>query len=75
VPGFSQRELLGRPAQHLEPGGRLLTNVSPLLEPATLIEALVGGGSTIWVRNPDLEALQKKYDDERATARLVRLVG
>ena len=33
------------------------------------IEALAGGGSTVWVRNPDLDGLQKKYDDERATAR------
>jgi uncharacterized protein (TIGR03089 family) len=73
--GVSQRGLLGRPAVHLEPGGRLLTNLSPLLDPATLVEALVSGGSTIWVRNADLESLQKKYDDERATARLVRLAG
>jgi uncharacterized protein (TIGR03089 family) len=75
MPGVSQRELLGRPARHLEPGGRLLTNLSPTYEPATLIEALVAGGSTIWVRNPNVEGLQKKYDDERATARLVRLTG
>jgi uncharacterized protein (TIGR03089 family) len=68
MPGVTQRELLGRPAQHLEAGGRLLTTVSPLQDPAALVEALVVGGSTIWVRNPDLDALQKKYDDERATA-------
>ena len=75
MPGVSQRELLARTAVHLEPGGRLLTNLSPILDPATLVEALVSGGSTIWVRNADLEGLQKKYDDERATARLVRLAG
>lgn len=71
LPGVSQRELIGRPAVHLEPGGRLLTSVSPLQDPATMVEALVVGGSTIWVRNPDLDALAKKYDDERASARLV----
>lgn len=71
LPGLRQRELIGRPATHLEPGGRLLTSVSPLQDPATMVEALVVGGSTIWVRNPDLDALAKKYDDERATARLV----
>jgi uncharacterized protein (TIGR03089 family) len=71
LPGVSQRDLIGRPARHLEPGGRLLTTVSPLSDPATMVEALVVGGSTIWVSNPDLDALQKKYDDERATARLV----
>jgi uncharacterized protein (TIGR03089 family) len=71
VPEVSQRELLGRPARHLEPGGRLLTTVSPLDEPATLVEALAQGGSTVWVRNADPDALQKKYDDERATARWV----
>jgi len=75
MPGLSQRDLLARPARHLAPGGRLLTNLSPLLEPATLVEALVGGGSTIWVRNAEPDALQKKYDDERATARLVRPEG
>jgi hypothetical protein len=71
VPGATQRELLGRPAAHLQPGGRLLTTVSPLDDPATLVEALAVAGSTIWVRNPDLAALTKRYDDERATARLV----
>ena len=71
LPGVSQRELTARPAVHLEPGGRLLTTVSPLSDPATMVEALVTGGSTIWVRNPDHDALPKKYDDERATARLV----
>lgn len=71
VPGQTQRELLGRPAEHLQPGGRLLTTVSPLDDPATLVEALAVGGSTVWVRNPDLEGLAKRYDDERATARLV----
>jgi uncharacterized protein (TIGR03089 family) len=70
VPGVSQRELVGSPAVHLEPGGRLLTTVSPLADPATMVEAFLVGGSTIWVRHPDLDALQKKYDDERATARL-----
>jgi uncharacterized protein (TIGR03089 family) len=71
VPGVTQRELLGRPAAHLEAGGRLLTTVSPLEESATLVDALVRGGSTVWVRNADVDALQKKYDDERATARLL----
>ena len=71
APGVSQRELLGRPARHLQPGGRLLTTVSPLEEPATLVEALAGGGSTVWVRNCEPGGLQKKYDDERATARFV----
>jgi uncharacterized protein (TIGR03089 family) len=71
MPGLTQRELLGRPSAHLQPGGRLLTTVSPLDDPATLVEALVVGGSTVWVRNPDLDLLPKRYDDERATARLV----
>lgn len=72
APGVSQRELTGRPPQHLAPSGRLLTTVSPLSDPATMVEALRVGGSTIWVRNADPDALQKKYDDERATARLTQ---
>jgi uncharacterized protein (TIGR03089 family) len=75
LPEVTQRELFGRPAGRLEPGGRLLTTVSPLDDPSTLVEALTVGGSTIWVRNADLDGLAKKYDDERASARLVPEAG
>lgn len=71
LPGVSQSELVTTPARHLAPGGRLLTTLSPLDDPATLVEALAVGGSTVWVRNADREALPKKYVDERATAQLV----
>jgi uncharacterized protein (TIGR03089 family) len=71
LPGVSQRELLTTAARHLAPGGRLLTTVNPLDDPATLVEALSVGGSTVWVRNVDPDALSKKYADERATAQLV----
>lgn len=72
LPGRPQRELLHQRAEHLVPGGRLLTTVSPLDDPSAFLEPLVGRGSVVWVANPPDEAwLQSTYDAERATARLL----
>jgi uncharacterized protein (TIGR03089 family) len=67
LPGASQAELFGRaPAQ---PGARLLTDLSPLAEPATLADALTGRGSLVYVVNaPSTELPRKRYADEGATA-------
>lgn len=72
LPGVTQGELLRRRAVHLLPGGRLLTSVNPLDDPAVFLEPVVGGGSVVWVANPpDDTWLRATYDAERATAQLV----
>ncbi len=72
LPGVSQQALLHHRATHLVPGGRLLTTVNPLDDPAVLLEPLVGGGSVVWVANaPDAEWLNRTYEAERATAQLI----
>ncbi|HEU4512614.1 MAG TPA: TIGR03089 family protein [Nocardioidaceae bacterium] len=56
----------------VEPGGRLLTDVNPCTARGrgTLLSPLLLDGSTVWVRNPDERAWERRYDEERATARL-----
>lgn len=72
LPGLTQRELLHSRAEHVLAGGRLLTSVNPLDDPAVFLEPVVGGGSVVWVANPpDEEWLAATYDAERATARLL----
>jgi uncharacterized protein (TIGR03089 family) len=72
LPGLSQSELLHRRAEHVVPGGRLLTSVNLLDDPAVFLEPLVTGGSVVWVANPpDPEWLRATYDAERATVQLV----
>jgi len=34
---------------------------------STFTEPLALGGSTVWVRHPDPDSWQRRYDDERAT--------
>jgi uncharacterized protein (TIGR03089 family) len=66
LPGTSQAELFAGAGT----GDRLLTDANPV-RPAGLAaftQPLVGGGSTVWVRNPDPDRWQRKYDEERATA-------
>lgn len=64
--GRSQAELFAGPGR----GDRLLTDANPVRPDgvASFTQPLLGGGSTVWVRNPDPERWQRKYDEERATA-------
>lgn len=67
LPGVSQAELFGRASA--QPGARLLTDLGPVAEPATLADALTGRGSLVYVVNaPSAELLRKRYADEGATA-------
>ncbi|QIX25938.1 TIGR03089 family protein [Nocardioides sp. JQ2195] len=52
-------------------GGRLLTTANPASPTgfATFVSPLVRGGSTVWLRNPDPETLERRASDERTTAR------
>ena len=59
LPGVSQRELIARPAVHLERGGRLLTDLNPLVEPATLIEALAVEGRRSGCATPTSTACRR----------------
>jgi len=68
LPGTTQAALLDGGGRLVAPGGRLLTTVGPLEEPATLVDALVGHGSTVWWRNPDPETRSRKVGIERTTA-------
>src|SRR3546814_2425092 len=60
----------------VEQGGRLLTDLNPCSREGrgTLLSPLLLGGSTVWLRNPDESAWQRRYDEERATAQ-VREIG
>lgn len=66
VPGSSQAELFGGHGTTQ----RLLTTANPVERSgmASFIEPFLGGGSTVWVRNPDPARWQQKYAEERATA-------
>lgn len=65
--GVSQGELFGSAGRLLPAGGRLLTTASPLADPATLVDALVGHGSTVWWRHPDPATRDHKVEVERVT--------
>lgn len=69
---LTQEELLAAAAENavVTPGGRLLTDVNPCTVDgrSSLLSPLLQGGSTIWVANPDADAWQSRYDEERATA-------
>jgi uncharacterized protein (TIGR03089 family) len=67
LPGVTQAELLGSAGRVVPPGGRLLTTTSPLEDPATLVDALVGHGSTVWWRHPDPATRDHKVEVERVT--------
>jgi len=68
VPDRSQTAVLTRDGT-LEPGCRLLTSLNPTTPDgmSTFTEPLALGGSTVWVRHPDPDSWQRRYDDERAT--------
>lgn len=67
VPGRSQAELLAGPGV----AERLLSRENPLSGGGltTFVETLVGGGSTVWVRNPDPVLWDRHREQERASAR------
>ncbi len=71
---YTQAELLADAVATplVEQGGRLLTDVNPCTAEGrgTLLSPLLLAGSTVWVRNPDEAAWARRYDEERATARL-----
>ncbi|KRF18800.1 hypothetical protein ASG90_02565 [Nocardioides sp. Soil797] len=72
--GATQAELVTPAATELvAPGGRLLTTANPVSADGltSLLSPLVGGGSTVWVRNADPDLLDRRHDDERCTARWV----
>lgn len=56
-------------SERLGRGGRLLTSANPasLSGLGSLVSPLVRGGSAVWVRHPDPDAWQRKYDAERGT--------
>lgn len=72
LPGVTQRDLLTPTSAEvgLGGGGRLLTTANPASPSglASFTEPLVKGGSVVWVRHPDPERWQRRYDDERASA-------
>ena len=67
LPGVPQAELFGRaPAQS---GARLLTDHGPVADPGTLVDALTGRGSLVYlVHATSPEVVRKRYADEGATA-------
>ena len=71
---LSQADLLATAAASplVEESGRLLTDVNPCTPEGrgTLLSPLLVGGSTVWVRNPDESAWERRYDEERATAQV-----
>lgn len=73
---LTQAELLAEAAAAppLERGGRLLTDVNPCTPSGrtTLLSPLLLGGGTVWVRHPDDTGWQRRYEEERATAQLLR---
>ena len=54
------------------PEGRLLTDVNPCTRAGldTLAAPVVLGASTVWIRNPDRQGWQARFEQERATAQL-----
>jgi uncharacterized protein (TIGR03089 family) len=72
----TQEQLLAEAAAAplLAEGGRLLTDVNPCTPRgrATLLSPLQLGGGAVWVRNPDRTGWQRRYDEERASAQLLR---
>lgn len=71
---LAQADLLAEAAAAplIEQGGRLLTDLNPCTAEGrgALLSPLLLSGSTVWVRNPDESAWQRRYDEERATAQL-----
>jgi uncharacterized protein (TIGR03089 family) len=72
VPGTGQATLLtpSYDALPLADGDRLITTANPVTPEglATFVQPLVRGGSTVWVRNADPTAWERRREDERATA-------
>jgi uncharacterized protein (TIGR03089 family) len=66
VPGRSQAELLAGPGV----ADRLLSRESPVSGEGltTFVQTLVGGGSTVWVRNPDPALWDRHREQERASS-------
>lgn len=73
---LSQTELLAEAADAplVGQGGRLLTDVNPCTPEGrgTLLSPLLLGGGTVWSRHTDRTGWQRRYDEERATAQLLR---
>src|SRR6478752_6088919 len=72
LPGTGQATLL-TPSYDVLPrsdGDRLITTANPVSPAglATFVRPLVHGGSTVWVRNADPAAWERRREDERATA-------
>ena len=72
LPGIGQATLLSPSydALPLADGDRLITTANPVTPEglATFVQPLVRSGSTVWVRNADPAAWQRRREDERATA-------
>ena len=72
LPGTGQAALLtpSYDALPLADGDRLITTANPVTPEglATFVQPLVRGGSTVWVRNADPAAWERRREAERATA-------
>lgn len=77
LPGLSQAEVLAeavtRTPVPVPAGTRLLTTANPASPTgfAAFVAPLVNRGATVWVRHLDPERLERRVDDERATARWI----